>query len=68
MIKSPFDRTPEKVPRWDLTGTEGCGGGKVWHPGLERPERPVFLPRDRGAVFWNKALLGIEQISSYYKG
>ena len=20
---------PEKVPRWDLMGTEGCGGGKV---------------------------------------
>ena len=20
---------PEKAPRWDLTGTEGCGGGKV---------------------------------------
>ena len=25
---------PEKAPRWDLTGTEGCGGGKVflWLP------------------------------------
>ena len=29
MIESPFDRMPEKVPRWDLTGTKGCGGGKV---------------------------------------
>ena len=29
MIDSPFGRSPEKVPRWDLTGTEGCGGGKV---------------------------------------
>jgi hypothetical protein len=21
---------PEKAPRWDLTGTQGCGGGKVF--------------------------------------
>ena len=26
----PSGRVPEKVPRWDLTGTEGCGGGKVF--------------------------------------
>ena len=34
MIESPSGRVPEKVPRWDLTGTEGCGGGKVfsWMP------------------------------------
>ena len=34
MIESPSGRTPEKAPRWDLTGTEGCGGGKVfsWMP------------------------------------
>jgi hypothetical protein len=30
VIESPFDRMPEKAPRWDLTGTEGCGGGKVF--------------------------------------
>ena len=29
MIDSPSGRSPEKAPRWDLTGTEGCGGGKV---------------------------------------
>ena len=28
VIEYPFSRTPEKAPRWDLTGTEGCGGGK----------------------------------------
>ena len=30
----PLGRSPEKAPRWDLTGTEGCGGGKVvsWLP------------------------------------
>ena len=27
MIDSPFGRSPEKAPRWDLMGTEGCGGG-----------------------------------------
>ena len=34
MIESPSGRVPEKVPRWDHTGTEGCGGGKVfsWDP------------------------------------
>ena len=25
----PLWQIPEKAPRWDLTGTEGCGGGKV---------------------------------------
>ena len=29
MIESRSRRSPEKVPKWDLTGTEGCGGGKV---------------------------------------
>ena len=29
MIDSPSGRSPEKAPRWDLTGTEGCGDGKV---------------------------------------
>ena len=27
MINAPSGRTPEKAPRWDLMGTEGCGGG-----------------------------------------
>src|SRR5215216_603196 len=34
VIDSPSGRLSEKVPRWDLTGTEGCGSGKVfsWTP------------------------------------
>ena len=34
VIESPFGRMPEKAPRWDLMGTEGCGGGKEvpWLP------------------------------------
>ena len=30
VIESPSGRMPEKAPRWDLTGTEGCGGRKVF--------------------------------------
>ena len=29
MIDSPSSGAPEKAPRWDLTGTEGCGSEKV---------------------------------------
>ena len=27
MIDAPSGGAPEKAPRWDLTGTESCGGG-----------------------------------------
>ena len=27
MIDAPSGGAPEKAPRWDLTGIEGCGGG-----------------------------------------
>ena len=27
MINAPSGGVPEKAPRWDLSGTEGCGGG-----------------------------------------
>ena len=27
MINAPSGGAPEKAPRWDLLGTEGCGGG-----------------------------------------
>ena len=37
---------------------------RLWHPGSEKPKRPVFQPRDRGEVFWNTTLLSIEQTSS----
>ena len=31
----PLRQIAGKAPRWDLMGTEGCGGGKVvlWLPG-----------------------------------
>ena len=28
MIDSPSGGSPEKAPRWDLMGTEGCDDGK----------------------------------------
>ena len=27
VIDSTSNRAPEKAPRWDLMGVEGCGGG-----------------------------------------
>ena len=27
VINAPSGGAPEQAPRWDLTGTEGCGGG-----------------------------------------
>ena len=29
VIESPSGKSPEKIPRWYLTGAEGCGGGKL---------------------------------------
>ena len=49
MIESPFGRSPEKAPRWDLMGTEGCGGGKVvsWLPGCFQGIRVYIGERSR---------------------
>ena len=50
MIDAPFDGAPEKAPTWDLTGTEGCGGGNrffapsliVWgYVGIYRRKKDV---------------------------
>ena len=30
MIETPSGGVPEKAPRWDLKGTEACGGEKVF--------------------------------------
>ena len=35
MIDAPSGGAPEKAPRWDLMGTEGCGSGnRVFAPPL----------------------------------
>ena len=62
MIEYPSDRSPEKAPRWDLTGTEASGGEKVFswlvlvlgeYLGIYRPKnrirRSVMGPQARGA-------------------
>ena len=35
----------EKVPRWDLTGTKGCGGGKVvaWLPLMFLGYKSIYI-------------------------
>ena len=44
MIESPCGRSPEKAPRWDLTGTEGCGGGKVvsWLSAIDLEYKSIY--------------------------
>ena len=44
VIESPSGRTAKKAPRWDLTGTEGCGGGKVvsWIPLMFLGYKSIF--------------------------
>ncbi len=62
VIDAPSSGAPEKAPRWDLTSTEGCGGGNrvSWcsqmfsgYVGIYRRNKYVGGrprgPRDRGA-------------------
>jgi len=55
VIESPSGRLPEKAPRWDLTGTEASGGGKVFswlvlvlgeYSGIYRPKNRVKRPAE----------------------
>ena len=45
MIESPSDRSSEKAPRWDLTGTKGCGDGKVvsWLPMMFLGYKSIYI-------------------------
>ena len=62
-IDSPSGRSPEKAPRWDLTGTEGCGGGKVvsWLPLMFLGYKSIYRRRKyvggatRGPRGWGRA-------------
>ena len=49
VIEFPSDRSPEKVPRWDLMGTEGCSGGKVvsWLPWMFLGYKSILGERSR---------------------
>ena len=63
MIDSPFGRLTEKAPRWDLTGTEGCGGGKVvsWLPLMVLGYKSIYRRKKyvggatRGPRGWGRA-------------
>ena len=65
MIDSPSGRSPEKAPRWDLTGTEGCGGGKVvsWLPLMFLGYKSIYRRKKYvggapwGPRGWGRALL-----------
>src|SRR6187399_1637903 len=61
----PSDGAPEQAPRWDLTGTEGCGGGtRVFsvvlmvsgYVGIYRRKEgtggQMWGPRGRGRALW----------------
>ena len=43
----PSGGAPEKAPRWDLTGTEGCGGGKVVSllPSMFSGYKSIYRPK-----------------------
>ena len=69
VIESSFGRLPKKAPRWDLTGTEASGSGKVlsWlslvlgeYLGIYRTKirvrRPAGGPQARGAPPLGRAL------------
>src|SRR3954465_6463248 len=63
MIDSPSGRSPEKAPRWDLTGTEGCGDGKVvsWLPLMFLGYKSIYRRKKyvggatRGPRGWGRA-------------
>ena len=47
-VESPCGRMLEKASRWDLTGTEGCGGGKVvsWLPMMFVGYKSIYRRRN----------------------
>ena len=47
VIESPSGKSPEKVPRWDLTGIAGCGGGKLvsWLPWMFSGYKSIYRRR-----------------------
>ena len=63
MINAPSDGAPEKAPRWDLLGTEGCGGGNrvswsswmfLWYMSIYRRRKSV-RGATRGPRGWGRA-------------
>ena len=54
MIELPSGRSPEKAPRWDLMGIEGCGGGKMvlWLSSIDLGYKSIYRRKKsvRGAM------------------
>ena len=44
----PSGGAPEKAPRWDLTGTEGCDGGKVvlWLSAIDLGYKSIYRQKN----------------------
>ena len=66
VIDSPSGGAPEKAPRWDLLGTEGCGGGNrvswcswmfSWYMDIYRRKKQVG-GSTRGPRGWRARLGG----------
>ena len=63
MIEPPSGRSPEKVPRWDLMGTEGFGSGKSvsWLPSMFSGYKSIYRQKKqvggatRGPRGWGRA-------------
>ena len=51
MIDAPSGGAPEKAPRWDLTGIEGCGSGI-------RFLAPVLIVRGYVGIYRRKEYVG----------
>ena len=60
MIDAPSGEVPEKAPRWHLTGTEGCGSGKVvpWLPWMFWGIRVYIGERIRSGELRGAHMLG----------
>ena len=64
VIVSPSGRLPEKAPRWDLMGTEGCGGGKLasWLSLIDLGYKSIYIRKKyvggamRGPRGWGACL------------
>ena len=52
MIDSPFGGAPEKAPRWDLLGTEGCDGGNrvSWCSWIFSGYMDIYIGERSGSV------------------
>ena len=73
VIESPSGRSLEKVPRWDLTGTDGSAGGKVvsWLPWMFSGYKSIYRRKKYasgapwGSRGWGRALLSSGSLAEF---